>query len=68
MEQDGKHSIQAISKRDVHKICSGQVIVDLKTAVKELVENAIVSEGFTAVSLLSTLHLSPLAGCWSQDG
>ena len=34
-------SIQRIAADDVRLICSGQVIVDLSTAVKELVENAI---------------------------
>lgn len=33
--------IKAIDKASVHRICSGQVIVDLRTAVKELVENAL---------------------------
>ncbi|KAL3143767.1 hypothetical protein ABBQ32_003597 [Trebouxia sp. C0010 RCD-2024] len=33
--------IQAIDKGVVHRICSGQVILDLATAVKELVENAL---------------------------
>lgn len=33
--------IAAISTTDVHRITSGQVIVDLATAVKELVENSI---------------------------
>jgi DNA mismatch repair protein PMS2 len=34
-------SIQAIDKASVHKICSAQVILDLSTAVKELIENSI---------------------------
>ena len=34
-------SIQAIDKRSVHQLCSGQVILSLATAVKELVENSI---------------------------
>jgi DNA mismatch repair protein PMS2 len=29
--------IKSIEKESVHKICSGQVIIDLATAVKELV-------------------------------
>ena len=36
-------SITAIDKVSVAKICSGQVITDLATAVKELVENSLVS-------------------------
>ncbi|KAG0480521.1 hypothetical protein HPP92_011379 [Vanilla planifolia] len=33
--------IKAISKVAVHRICSGQVILDLSSAVKELVENSL---------------------------
>ena len=33
--------IAAIDKTSVQKICSGQVVVDLATAVKELIENAL---------------------------
>ena len=33
--------LQAIDRASVHRICSGQVVVDLATAVKELVENSI---------------------------
>lgn len=34
--------IKAIDKVSVARICSGQVITDLATAVKELVENSLV--------------------------
>jgi DNA mismatch repair protein PMS2 len=40
-EKDG--SVQAIDRLTVSKICSGEVVVDLATAVKELVENALQS-------------------------
>ncbi|KAI8855282.1 hypothetical protein BC829DRAFT_4331 [Chytridium lagenaria] len=33
--------IRAIDKTSVHRICSGQVILDLATAVKEIVENSL---------------------------
>ncbi|KAK9832435.1 hypothetical protein WJX74_010234 [Apatococcus lobatus] len=33
--------IQPIDKNTVHRICSGQVILDLATAVKELLENSL---------------------------
>jgi DNA mismatch repair protein PMS2 len=33
--------IKAIDKESIHRICSGQVILDLSTAVKELVENSL---------------------------
>jgi hypothetical protein len=34
-------SIKAIDGTSVHKITSGQVVVDLQTAVKEMVENSL---------------------------
>ena len=34
-------TIKAIDKKTVHRICSGQVVLTLAVAVKELVENAI---------------------------
>ena len=34
-------TIAKIDANSIHRICSGQVIVDLQTAVKELVENAV---------------------------
>jgi hypothetical protein len=34
-------AIKPIDQGSVHRICSGQVILDLGTAVKELVENAL---------------------------
>ncbi|KAJ1816436.1 ATP-binding mismatch repair protein [Coemansia sp. RSA 2599] len=42
--------MQAISKDTVHRLCSGQVIVDLSTAVKELLENCL-DAGATAVDI-----------------
>lgn len=42
--------IKAISKSATHRICSGQVILDLATAVKELVENA-VDAGATSIEV-----------------
>ena len=35
-------SVRAIDSSVVHRICSGQVVVELATAVKELVENSLV--------------------------
>jgi DNA mismatch repair protein PMS2 len=34
-------SIKAIDKGAVHRICSGQVVLDLATCVKEIVENSL---------------------------
>ncbi len=42
--------IRAIDRSSVQKICSGQVVVDLATAVKEMVENALDS-GATSVEV-----------------
>jgi hypothetical protein len=33
--------IQAVDRRTVARICSGQVVIELAVAVKELVENAL---------------------------
>ncbi|XP_031640491.1 mismatch repair endonuclease PMS2 [Contarinia nasturtii] len=43
-------SIKAINKDAVHKICSGQVVLSLAIAVKELVENAL-DAGATTVEV-----------------
>lgn len=48
MSADNK--IAPIPRGDVHRICSGAVILDLATAVKELVENA-VDAGATSVEV-----------------
>ncbi|XP_055629614.1 mismatch repair endonuclease PMS2 [Toxorhynchites rutilus septentrionalis] len=42
--------INAIDKDTVHRICSGQVVLNLATAVKELVENSI-DAGATSVEI-----------------
>ncbi len=34
-------AIRAVDKGTVHRICSGQVVLSLATAVKELVENSL---------------------------
>ena len=38
---DDGGGIKALDAGSVHKITSGQVVVDLQTAVKELVENSL---------------------------
>lgn len=35
------NTIKAIDRSSVHRITSGQVVIDLQTAVKELVENSL---------------------------
>ncbi|XP_076235693.1 mismatch repair endonuclease PMS2 [Calliopsis andreniformis] len=42
--------ISAINKQAIHQICSGQVVLDLATAVKELVENSLDS-GATLIDI-----------------
>lgn len=36
-----KTSIKSLDKSTVHRICSGQVIISLANAVKELIENSL---------------------------
>lgn len=43
-------NIERIDSVSVHRICSGQVVLDLATAVKELVENSI-DAGATRIGL-----------------
>jgi hypothetical protein len=38
-------AIKPISQEAIHRICSGQVVLDLAGAVKELVENALDAAG-----------------------
>jgi hypothetical protein len=48
--EDPPAKIKAIDRASVSRICSGQVILDLSTAVKELVENAL-DAGATSVEV-----------------
>ena len=53
--------IRAIDKGVVHRICSGQVILDLATAVKEIVENGL-DAGATTIEVLFLLSSMNCAG------
>ncbi|XP_025423101.1 mismatch repair endonuclease PMS2 [Sipha flava] len=44
------NQIKPINKLDVHKICSGQVVLSLATAVKELIENSL-DAGATSIGI-----------------
>ncbi|GAA5949189.1 hypothetical protein JCM10213_008237 [Rhodosporidiobolus nylandii] len=48
-------SIQAIDRTSVHRLTSGQVVIDLQTAVKELVENAL-DAGATSIKITFREH------------
>lgn len=47
---DNSPTIRPINKGLVHRICSGQVILDLSSAVKELVENSL-DAGATSIEI-----------------
>ncbi|KAF9918398.1 hypothetical protein BX616_008958 [Lobosporangium transversale] len=50
MASQTNNTIRAIDKESVHRICSGQVVLDMATAVKELLENSL-DAGSTSVAI-----------------
>lgn len=50
-------SIKSIDNTSIHRITSGQVVIDLQTAVKELVENSI-DAGATSIGMHGALYIS----------
>ena len=49
-------TIRRIKDNDVHRICSGQVVLSLAVAVKELVENAL-DAGASVVGEYFSVHM-----------
>jgi DNA mismatch repair protein PMS2 len=49
--------IKQIDPASVHRICSGQVVIDLATATKELLENSL-DAGATTIGNPSTSNFS----------
>lgn len=57
-------SIKAIDKSSIHRITSGQVVIDLQNAVKELLENSL-DAGATSIGEFSinyTIYDDSMAG------
>lgn len=60
--------IQAIDESSIRLICSGQVVVDLATAVKELVENAIDAGAAVVDVKLKDMGLESIEVCDNGAG
>lgn len=72
-QQEGTQGhIKAIDKASVSRICSGQVILDLSTAVKELVENALdagatsIEVGVDGMPSVAARECTHASGCWGS--
>ena len=55
-------AIKSLDAQSIHRITSGQVVIDLQTAVKELVENSL-DAGATRIGMwfppvVNNIHLS----------
>lgn len=56
--------IRAIDRGTVSRVCSGQVITELRTAVKELVENALVRRAAVPRTRRRADQLATTARAW----
>lgn len=56
-------AISAIDEVSVHRICSGQVIVSIAVAVKELLENAVDAGALTVGTLHSGMRRAATSVC-----
>lgn len=52
--QEAENKIKPLDHGSVHRISSGQVVVDLQTAVKELVENSL-DAGSTSIGMRQSM-------------
>lgn len=52
-------TIKAIDRASIHRITSGQVVIDLQTAVKELIENSL-DAGATNIGSVFALFCSAI--------
>jgi hypothetical protein len=68
----GPGSIRAIDSHSVHRITSGQVVIDLQTAVKELVENSLDARatniGAPSPQLTPVRRARAAADGWKRSG
>ena len=55
--------IRQVPQDVVHRISSGQVVIDLATAVKELVENAL-DAGATNIEVNFSVHQEACTSCY----
>lgn len=55
-------TIKAIDSTSVHRITSGQVVIDLQTAVKELVENSL-DAGATSIGEITVNNFTEVLIC-----
>lgn len=52
-------SVKAIDAPSIHRLTSGQVVIDLQTAVKELVENSLDASS-TNIGAWPSIHMNTL--------